>query len=95
MEIIFVEDRLPALFNVMNNKKLSSVKLYFALWGYNTRQDKVEAKIESIKSININGFLADNLIRPDLRQLAYLNINNHRCQPWRATLLRAGSPQKA
>ena len=59
-EIVFVEDRLPALFNVMNNKKLSSVKLYFALWGYNTQQDKVEAKIESIKSININGFLVDN-----------------------------------
>ncbi len=59
-EIVFIEDRLPALFNVMNNKKLSYVKLYFALWGYNTHQDKVDAKIESIKSININGFLADN-----------------------------------
>ncbi len=57
-EIIFVEDRLPALLKVINNKKLSSIKLFFALWGYNTDQDKIEAETQPIKSIELNEFLA-------------------------------------
>jgi len=59
MEIAFIEDRLPTLFNVINNRKLSTVKLFFALWGYNTQQDKSQAEKESIESIQIDAFLVD------------------------------------
>lgn len=56
-EIYFVEDRLPTLFNVLNNEKLTSVKLFFALWGYNTEQDKIEAKKQPIELIKLDEFL--------------------------------------
>ena len=55
--IHFVEDRLPTLVNVINNKQLSSVELFFALWGYNTRQDKIDAEGYAVNSINLDGFL--------------------------------------
>jgi len=55
--INFVEDRLPTLFNVLNNKELKSVKLLFALWGYNTAQDKLDAKQQAIESITLDDFL--------------------------------------
>jgi len=55
--IYFVEDRLPTLFNVLNNKELESVKLFFALWGYNTAQDKSDAKQPAIESITLESFL--------------------------------------
>ena len=55
--IYFVEDRLPALINVMNNQGLSTVKLFFALWGYNTEKDKQDAERETIKLIQLNDFL--------------------------------------
>lgn len=38
--IYFVEDRLPMLLNVLKNDGLQNVKLIFALWGYNTAEDK-------------------------------------------------------
>jgi len=38
--ILFVEDRLPTLINVINDSRLQDVELYFADWGYNTLQDK-------------------------------------------------------
>lgn len=38
--IVFVEDRLPTLINVINDSRLNKVELYFADWGYNTEQDK-------------------------------------------------------
>lgn len=41
--IHFVEDRLPTLLNVQKNDELASVKLIFALWGYNTDKDKAIA----------------------------------------------------
>ena len=56
--ICFVEDRLPSLFNVMNNQGLSAVRLFLALWGYNTEQDKLDAEQENIKSILLDDFLA-------------------------------------
>ena len=37
--IYFVEDRLPTLLNVLKTDSLASVKLTFALWGYNTAED--------------------------------------------------------
>ena len=56
--IYFVEDRLPTLFNVINNRELKSVKLFFALWGYNTAQDKLDAKQPAIESITLDDFLS-------------------------------------
>jgi len=38
--IYFVEDRLPTLLNVLKINELASVNLIFALWGYNTAEDK-------------------------------------------------------
>lgn len=55
--IYFVEDRLPTLFNILNNKELESVRLFFALWGYNTAQDKLDAKQEAIELITLESFL--------------------------------------
>jgi len=43
-EILFVEDRLPTLINVITDDRLDHVKLYFASWGYNTTEDKNTAK---------------------------------------------------
>lgn len=42
--ILFVEDRLPTLIDVINDDRLAKVQLYFADWGYNTDQDKLTAK---------------------------------------------------
>jgi phosphoglycolate phosphatase-like HAD superfamily hydrolase len=56
--IYFVEDRLPTLLNVLNNEELKSVKLFFALWGYNTTQDKIDAKQPAIESITLDDFLS-------------------------------------
>jgi len=43
-QIYFVEDMLPTLVKVKNNSQLQLVKLFLALWGFNTAQDKVDAK---------------------------------------------------
>ena len=56
--IYFVEDRLPTLINVLNNRELKSVKLFFALWGYNTAQDKIDAEQPAIESITLDDFLS-------------------------------------
>lgn len=55
--IYFVEDRLPALLKVIRNKKLASVQLFFATWGYNTEKDKVDAQQETIELIGLDDFL--------------------------------------
>ena len=39
-DILFVEDRLPTLLNVINDEGLNKIKLFFADWGYNTQDDK-------------------------------------------------------
>jgi hypothetical protein len=41
--LYFVEDRLPTLVNILKNGEPKNVKLMFALWGYNTEQDKALA----------------------------------------------------
>ena len=51
--IIFVEDRLPTLINVINDQQLSKVELYFADWGYSTQQDKNSVNDLNINSINL------------------------------------------
>lgn len=38
--ILFVEDRLPTLLDVIETPSLSVLNLYFATWGYNTQTDK-------------------------------------------------------
>lgn len=58
LEIHFVEDRLPTIFNVIDSESLTSVKLLFALWGYNTDDDKaIAGKQTTIESITLNNFL--------------------------------------
>jgi phosphoglycolate phosphatase-like HAD superfamily hydrolase len=57
--ILFVEDRLPTLINVINDPRLDDVELYFADWGYNTSKDKRDAAdIARIKPINLSEMLA-------------------------------------
>lgn len=41
--ILFVEDRLPTLLDVIDTPSLTPVQLYFANWGYNTDADKLQA----------------------------------------------------
>ena len=42
--ILFVEDRLPTLLDVIKDQRLENVELYFADWGYNTETDKQAAQ---------------------------------------------------
>jgi phosphoglycolate phosphatase-like HAD superfamily hydrolase len=57
--LCFVEDRLPTLMNVLNNDELTGVKLFFALWGYNTAEDKaMAAKQQAINLLQLKDFLA-------------------------------------
>jgi phosphoglycolate phosphatase-like HAD superfamily hydrolase len=55
--LCFVEDRLPALLNVINNQGLMTVQLFFARWGYNTEKDILEAEQEVIELIQLDQFL--------------------------------------
>lgn len=55
--IVFVEDRLPTLLNVLKNDGLASVKLIFALWGYNTAEDKAFAARQTFTLQRLDGFL--------------------------------------
>jgi phosphoglycolate phosphatase-like HAD superfamily hydrolase len=55
--IVFVEDRLPTLLNVLKNDGLASVKLVFALWGYNTPEDKALAARHAFTSQQLEDFL--------------------------------------
>lgn len=43
-DIVFVEDRLLTLLDVINTENLEAVQLYFAGWGYNTTADKQQAQ---------------------------------------------------
>jgi phosphoglycolate phosphatase-like HAD superfamily hydrolase len=55
----FLEDRLPALQGVQKHPALNSVKLFFALWGYNTREDKaLIAAQQKITGLNLEDFLS-------------------------------------
>ena len=53
-DILFVEDRLPTLINVITDDRLDNVQLLLANWGYNTKQDRDSAtEIKRIKTINL------------------------------------------
>lgn len=53
-EILFVEDRLPALINVITDDRLDQIRLFLANWGYNTQQDRDSAAgIKRIKTISL------------------------------------------
>lgn len=56
--IYFVEDRLPTLLNVLKNDELAGVKLIFALWGYNTAEDKALAAQQALAGQRLEDFLA-------------------------------------
>ncbi len=56
--IYFAEDRLPSLINVSKVEELTHVKLIFALWGYNTDDDKAAASRLNIISQHLNQFLS-------------------------------------
>jgi len=57
-DVLFVEDRLPTLHNVINDERLGHIRCLFADWGYNTDQDKIDAiqKVE-ITTINLSEFI--------------------------------------
>ena len=55
--IYFVEDRLPTLLNVLKIKELASVELIFALWGYNTAEDKTLAAEQGFTLQQLEDFL--------------------------------------
>lgn len=55
--IHFVEDRLPALQNVQKHPELAEVKLSFALWGYNTAEDKALAAQQGFAAQQLEAFL--------------------------------------
>ncbi len=55
--LIFVEDRLPTLLNVQKNAELANVKLIFALWGYNTDEDKALASQAGLTLQQLENFL--------------------------------------
>lgn len=42
--ILFIEDRLPTLLDVINTPSLSTIQLSFANWGYNTTNDMQAAR---------------------------------------------------
>jgi len=56
--LYFAEDRLPTLLNVRKHPELDSVKLIFALWGYNTPEDKTLAVAEPFMLQALEDFLA-------------------------------------
>lgn len=53
----FVEDRLPTLLNVQKHPELAKVQLLFALWGYNTDSDKLQARQQGYTVLNPDEFL--------------------------------------
>ena len=56
-EILFVEDRLPTLINVITDERLDEVKLFLADWGYNTPHDRDSAaSIKRIRTISLTDF---------------------------------------
>lgn len=53
-EILFIEDRLPTLINVITDDRLDQVRLFLADWGYNTVEDRDSAaSIKRIKTISL------------------------------------------
>jgi phosphoglycolate phosphatase-like HAD superfamily hydrolase len=55
--LYFAEDRLPTLLNVRKHPELDGIKLIFALWGYNTPEDKALAAAQLIALQQLEDFL--------------------------------------
>ena len=55
--VYFVEDRLPTLLNVRKTDSLVNVRLIFALWGYNTIEDKASAEKQGFTLQHLEEFL--------------------------------------
>lgn len=55
--IYFAEDRLPTLLNVRKYPELDNIKLIFALWGYNTSEDKALAAAQPFVLQRLEDFL--------------------------------------
>lgn len=56
--LCFVEDRLPALQGVIADNALTDVQLRFALWGYNSREDRTAAAQQGIVGLELPAFVA-------------------------------------
>lgn len=58
-DLLFVEDRLQTLLNVIDDERLQRVALYFADWGYNTTVDKSSAdNIAKITRLDLPAMMA-------------------------------------
>ena len=55
--LYFVEDRLTTLLNVLKVDELANVSLIFALWGYNTAEDKAIAAQQPFTLQQLEDFL--------------------------------------
>ncbi|MEC4747855.1 HAD family hydrolase [Methylomicrobium sp. Wu6] len=55
--IYFAEDRLPTLLNVRKYPELDPVELIFALWGYNTPEDRTLAATQPFRLQRLEDFL--------------------------------------
>jgi phosphoglycolate phosphatase-like HAD superfamily hydrolase len=54
-EILFVEDRLPTLINVITDDRLDKIRLFLADWGYNTPEDRDStADIKRINTLSLS-----------------------------------------
>ncbi|MGV6815692.1 MAG: HAD family hydrolase [Thiotrichales bacterium] len=57
LPITFVEDRMPTLSGILKNKRLSSIHLQLADWGYNTKTERETAREKGIELVSIERFL--------------------------------------
>lgn len=57
-KIRLIEDRLPTLLTVLENTHLSKVDMQLVDWGYNTLQDRTNARAKGIEVIEMAAFLS-------------------------------------
>ena len=55
--IRLIEDRLPTLLEILGNDQLNAVELQLVDWGYNTEQDRTNARTKGLKVIGLSEFL--------------------------------------
>ena len=55
--IRLIEDRLPTLLEILGNDQLNAVELQLVDWGYNTEQDRTNARTKGLKVIGLPEFL--------------------------------------
>lgn len=59
LEVIFIEDRLPTLLDVMDDPRLHEIKLFLAEWGYNTDEDKDQCfSLDRIKRLSLENLVS-------------------------------------